>query len=369
MSYIGAPFKYDVCVSYSHGDPKGAGASKFKSYSQALIRELATELKAHPTFGAELSLFFDDSQDSGSGLDRMAGLTSQLRGAMGESAIFTVLMSDHYLRSGWCKDEREFWQSNTASSGLAYNERIALARIWDTTASWPAMLVDERGHPLVGVYFYERARLPDYQWPYDWPEPGPQSRDPFRKELLSLVGSIWQQITRLKARMDAHRKAQADVARLIEDTGQVLYLHGRADHADKWTEASEALSKNGFTVFPSEPDVVESDPVRAQKIRERRVETLSGCDALLLVASKDGPAVEADLVVVGRHDRDSARALGKRPLPCALLDTEGGLIATSRRTEAAKRLRVDWLDCTQPPWTAKVQDWLTRKGTEAQSSI
>src|SRR5215467_13447908 len=188
MSYIGDPFRYDVCVSYSHGDPRGKGDSRFKTYSQGLIRELVTELKAHPSFGADLAVFFDDSEEHDCGLDPNAGLTPQLRDAMGDAAIFTVLMSDHYLRSKWCGDERDFWLQKTQAAGLGANDRIALARIWNTKESWPGMLVDERGNPFVGTYFYDRSRLPDYEWPYDWPQPGPQSRDPFRKEMLTLVG-------------------------------------------------------------------------------------------------------------------------------------------------------------------------------------
>jgi hypothetical protein len=365
MSYIGDPFRYDVCISYAHGDPKGKGDTRFKCYSQAFIRELIAELKEEQDFGAKIEVFFDDSEDHDAGLDVNVGLTPQIRDAMSQSAVFTVLMSDHYLRSNWCKDERGYWLGHKTPAPFAHGERLALARIWETSLDWPAELRDERGHPIVGTCFYDRARLPDYKWPYDWPEPSRTSRDPFRRELLSMVGAIWKQVATLKQRVEAHRKAREDAAKLQEDTGQAIYLHARDTSSKEWEAAGDALTQAGFTVFPAAPEPIHRDPVKAQEQHDTRVGIMSGCDALLLVGSQNGAAVDEDLIVVGRNDRDSARALGRRPLPSALLDTSAGEVAIPRRTQIAKMLRVDWLDCRQPPWTEKVQDWLTRKGVEA----
>jgi hypothetical protein len=365
MSYIGAPFRYDVCISYSHGDPQGKGDTRFKGYSQAFIRELVAELKEEQDFGAKLEIFFDDSEDHDCGLNVNSGLTPQLRDAMSQSAVFTVLMSDHYLRSNWCRDERGFWLACKTAAPFGSSERLALARIWDTTLDWPAELKDERGNQIVGTFFYDRARLPDYKWPYEYPEPMRTSRDPFRREMLSMVGAMWKQITNLKKRVDAHAQARLEAAKLQQDTGQAIYLHARDTSAKVWEAAGEALTQAGFAVFPSAPEPIHRDPVKAQEQHDTRVGIMSGCDALLLVGSQNGAAVDEDLIVVGRNDRDSARALGRRPLPAALLDTSQGEVAIPRRTQIAKMLRVDWLDCRQPPWTAKVQDWLTQKGVEA----
>jgi hypothetical protein len=365
MSYIGDPFRYDVCISYSHGDPKGKGDTRFKGYSQGFIRELVAELKEEQDFGAKLEIFFDDSEDHDCGLDVNGGLTPQLRDAMSQSAVFTILMSDHYIRSAWCRDEREYWLGHKPAAAFAAGERMALARIWDTTLDWPAELKDERGHKIVGTTFYDLARLPDYKWPYEWPEPARTSRDPFRREMLSMVGAIWKQISNLKKRVDASAKAREEAARLQRDTGQAIYLHARDTFGKEWEAAGDSLTQAGFTVFPAAPEPVQRDPMKAKEQHDTRVGIMSGCDALLLVGSQNGRAVDEDLIVVGRNDRDSARALGRRPLPSALLDLSNGEIAIPRRTQIARMLCVDWLDCQQLPWTRKVQDWLTRKGVEA----
>ena len=97
-------------------------------------------------------------------------------------------------------------------------------------------------------------------------------------------------------------------------------------------------------MVPSEPDPVERDPTRAREIAERRVETMSGCDALPLLGADDGRALDADLAQIGRQERQLARARSGRLLPCAVLYTAGPVIATPRRKAAARALNIDWID-------------------------
>jgi hypothetical protein len=43
MAYLSPHFDYDVFVSYSHGDPRGAGESPLKTWSHALIEALIAD--------------------------------------------------------------------------------------------------------------------------------------------------------------------------------------------------------------------------------------------------------------------------------------------------------------------------------------
>jgi hypothetical protein len=369
VSYIGRPFAHDLFITYSHGSIDSGDEAPLKRWSEGFIRELELELRAHPKFGRELSLFFDDHHRPGHGLDPNAGLTEQLRADIGGAALLQVLMSDHYLKSKWCTDERDWWQQRQAELGLVPDERISIARIWPTSEPWPALFADERGIPFVGFCFYDPARAEVRPQPYEWPAPDRTSKGPFRDQLLELVGWLWQKVELLKKRMEERVKAEQDVAKLAQDTGQVLYLHGRVEHQNAWRMANAALRERGFAVLPGAPEAVTADPVQAQHIRQRRVQTLADCDALLLLATDDGAAVDADLVVVGRRDRQSARAFNNRSLPCGLLDTAGSSIATPERRQAARALQVDWLDGTREPWAAEVQSWLTEKSAAAARSI
>lgn len=103
----------------------------------------------------------------------------------------------------------------------------------------------------------------------------------------------------------------------------------------------------------------------AREVAELRVETLTGCDALLLLGTEDGRALDADLVVVGRQDRHSARARCERLLPCAVIDTVGHEIATPERRAAAQGLGIHWIDATKDIWTAQLRRWLVETSVVA----
>lgn len=365
MSYVGEPFTHDLFISYSHGDD-GAGAAYLQPWSAAFATELERELRADRKFRAALNVFLDRDHRPGQGVDPMAPLTEQLRREIGASALLVVLMSPDYLASAWCADERDDWFARQAELGLPTDERVAAVHIWPTEEPWPAALTDSRGHPLVGFRFYQPDAIPPR--PLGWTEmPGPFGTE-FKRALLDIVGRLYPKLDAMKARADELQRAQDEAARLAQPGGQLLYLHGRADHADAWEQAGIALTDSGFAVVPGEPDRVENDPARLQEMRERRVETLSGCDALLLLGTEDGRALDADLVVVGKHDRNSARALSQRLLPCGLLDTVGAAIGTAVRKATARIVQADWIDGTEPPWTPRVQRWLADKGVHAVRS-
>ena len=366
MSYIGGSFTHDLFVSYSHGTMAGGGLSPLKRWSDGFIRELVRELRTNPKYATALQIFYDDKEQSTQGLDPNAGLTEQLREAIGGSALLHVLISDQYLSSAWCRDEREWWHQRQAELGLDPQGRIAVAHVLPAAGDWPAMLADERGTPFVGHSFYDRKRDPASVRPYEWPVPTEDSRDPFREVLLDLVGWLTQRIEFLKKRGDERRAAQAEAAKLAEDSGQALYLHGREEHVETWQAARTALESQGFAVFPvDEPDKVFTDPAEAKRHQALRLELIGKCDALLLVGTGDAAAVDADLVVVGRGDRQLARARFNRYVPCGLVDTAGAPVATDARRRTAKALQVDWIDGTRPPWPNDVKAWLTQKSVQA----
>lgn len=360
MAYVGDPFAYDVFLSYSHGDPDGSGDSRLKQWSQGFASELENEFRAHPKFGAGVRVFLDHHHRPSQSIDPMVPLTEQLRADIGGSALLTLLMSPHYLRSKWCASEREWWVERQKEIGLPADGRIAVARIWPTATedAWPPELIDSRGEPLVGFCFYDKSQADLLPQPFEWPEPTKSSKDPFRRELLTLVGWLGIKLDEVKKRLDEQQRSREELAKLSAAGGQVIYLHGRPDQAKAWDRAGDALRNSGLVVMPSEPDPIVNDAKKLQAIRQQRVETMSACDALLLMACDDGRNVDADLVVVGRQDRNSARAISNRLLPCALLDRVGPSIATPRRTDAARGLNVQWIDATQDPWTPQVQRWL-----------
>lgn len=364
MSYVGGSFEYDLFVSYSHGDFDGDGQSLLKQWSQAFAKQLEEELKLSTELCHGLSIFLDEHQRPSRGVDPLLPLTTQLKDAIASSAMMAVLVSPHYLRSSWCRDERDWWQGSQVQRGVPLNGRIALAWIWPLCgqAELPALFVDERQQPHVGFLFYDKTKPTPKCRPYEWPAPSGTCGGPFREALLDLVGAISNRLTELKSTVVARQRAAEDAQKLASGA-RTVYLHGREDQAKAWEEANDALSHSGFAVAPGDPEPVEHDPLKLQNLRKARVEAINECDALLLLGSGDGRALDADLVGVGRNDRNSAKAISNRLLPCALIDTVGAPIATPQRRRFAGQLRVDWIDGTNSSWVPSIEQWLVAKGT------
>lgn len=362
MAYVGLPFVHDIFVSYSHGDD-GSGQGHLQPWSAAFTKELERELRTDRRFRQDLRVFLDADSRPSQGIDPMAPLTEGLREAIGGAATLLVLMSPDYLASKWCTDERDWWCARQDELKVPRDGRIAVVRVWPTEDSWPKVLQDSRGNDLVGFPFYSTGVVAR---PLGWTDlPGAFGSE-FKKALLDIVGRLYHTLEQIRERAAELARAESDAARLAQPNGrQSIYLHGRAEQAAVWERVGTELAGNGYSVLPGNPDPVESDPKKLQSIREQRVEMMSECDALILLGTDDGRALDADLVVVGKHDRQSARARANRLLPCALLDTAGAPVATPVRKATARNLQADWLDATQPPWTPLVQQWLLASSVRA----
>jgi hypothetical protein len=357
MSVLGKPFEHDLFVSYSHGAFKGEHDSDLKLWSQKFAKDMRAELARAIEF-ENVSVFLDDSDRDDEGLDRVAGLTEQLRRRVQNSALLTVIMSSHYLRSNWCRDERDWWCEKHHPDTLGTRGRIFVCRVWPTEeADWPVELCDERRIPLPGYHCYDRNKHPDTARPFAW-RGYARDRDDYIDLLVELSGDVMQRLRAIRAALEQRRKGDEAAARLAAESGQVIYLHAREAHAEAWQRAGDALVDRGFVVLPAEPDPISRDPLVLREIAERRVEILSGCDGLLLLGTKDGRALDADLVVVGRQDRQSARARTDRLLPCGVLDTAGLATATPRRKTLARSLGIHWIDTTDAIWPTEVKSWL-----------
>lgn len=366
MAYVGHPFTHDLFVSYSHGRDNGKGKGVLQPWSAVFVEALEIELKLENQLCEDLKIFIDKDERPGHGVDPMSPLTDQLRERINGSALLVILMSDQYLNSAWCTDERDWWCQHQKKLGFAMNERIAVVKIWPTTGVWPPPLSDSRGERLVGFEFH--APLNGSVRPLGWTDEPISSNPAFRMAQVGLAAKLIPKLNALKVRLEERLRAQAEINRLREVGGQIIYLHGRADQAQAWEKASAALEDKGFHVLPDAPDEVEDSPQKIQKTREQRVEILSDCDALLLLGTANEVALDADLVVIGKHDRQSARSRSNRLLPCGLLNTVGTAIVTPVRQASARHVQADWIDGTQENWTSQIRQWLVDKSPQIGAS-
>ncbi len=363
MSYVGAPFEHDLFVSYSHGsDAQGRGL--LQPWSAAFVREFDRELRSDRRFRDTLRVFLDADHRPGRGVDPLDPLTPQLAREVGASALLLVLMSPDYLASPWCRREREAWLQQQQVFGLPADGRIAVLRIWPTSEAWPPALCDAQGVPLVGFAFHDDSA--GVARPLGWADDHQAFGRDFKRALLGVVGQLGARLDELKERAALLQRAASDVARLQGEGQKSLYLHGRSEQRQAWEQAAITLADRGYAVLPGEPDPPAHSPQQVLELRQQRVEAMAGCDALLLLGTPDGRTLDADLLAVARHDRQSARARSQRLLPCGVLDTVGPAIATPVRRATARNLQADWLDGTREPWTPAVQQWLADKGAEAE---
>ncbi|GAB3646924.1 TIR domain-containing protein [Ramlibacter alkalitolerans] len=369
MSYVGEPFRHDIFVSYSHGTAAD-GVVFLAEWSENFVRALEAELRFESELRDALRIFLDRDQRPDRGVDPMAELPEQLKAEVEASALLMVLMSPDYLKSSWCQREREWWSANQHEPNLATSlkvpvgfkpqERVAVIRMRDPQAPWPPPLADADGTPLVGFPFEED--LGGIKRPLGWRLKDEEFAKAVLRALMPVVSHVKGRLDKMRERLLAWQAEQAQLAKLQAEGGQTLYLHGRSEQAPAWERAAMRLNDFGFLVVPAQPDPVLQDPVKEQQVREQRVRDLADCDALLLLATDDGRALDSDLAVVGKHDRHSARSRFNKLLPLGVVDTAGPVIATPVRRNNARILQANWVDARQDDWPAQLPPWLAQQG-------
>ena len=107
-------------VSYSHGAFKGQHDSDLKRWSQKFAKDLRAEFAGSTEF-QNISVFLDQSDRS--------------------DELLTILMTPHYLRSAWCRREREWWCAKHHPDKLGAGTRIFMCRVRPTgNEPWPPEL-------------------------------------------------------------------------------------------------------------------------------------------------------------------------------------------------------------------------------------
>lgn len=366
MSFVGEPFRHDIFISYSHGDPKGTGDSNLRQWSQKFWEELKRDLASYEDLG-DLDIFFDASARSGDGVDPFDPLDKHLQEKAAASAMLLTLVSPYYMLSKYCGLERQWWAEGQTAHGFEARGRIAPALVWGIPqsgkADWPTAL-KEIGLEQTGVRFFDAARAKINPKPFGWPGIGERIADPkFHEALQTLVTHLRVHLLDFQARVRERNIAPA--ALLSGGEKPAIYLHGRSDNARKWDEACESLLSEGYPVFPEKPEPVETDPAKRREIREQRVNTMAACDALLMLAPEDPSIFSEELMILGKADRGLAidraeREFGQagKQLPGAVVDAVTDPDRARRRAIQARNTRLGWISLADPLWVGNASAWL-----------
>ena len=353
MGYLSPDFTHDVFISYSHGADRGY--PELRRWSQEFAAKLRGELTLDPKF-RDVAVFIDANRDVEHGLDPALPLTQEVRKGVQSSALLTILMSPQYVGSAWCRDERGWWIEASKQSGEFWS-RTFIARIWpldNDAVDWPTELRDERGIPPLGYLYHSH---PGGVRPFNWNGTTHENNE-YTKALLNFVTALSRRLLDMKAKLDERKRMQEEALRLGADEGQVLYLYAREAHRGPWREVYDVLNNVGFIVTPAQPEPVTDTPDKMRQASQQRLTHLVECDALLLLGTDDGIALDGDMLSVGRQTRNVGRARSGKLLPCAVLDRSGGSAGTDQRVSAARKLNIHWIDGSAADWPQRVRIWL-----------
>jgi TIR domain len=266
MGYL-SEFEHDIFVSYAHSD-------LLNDWSRRLIDELRTlvagglKLRGAPQVGVWWDYDLRGNQP----------LTRQLREKVKGAGVLLVLMSDWYLDSAWCKDERNWFVNAVRQRGA---DRVFVVRVCATDyGRWPKSFKDERGHPLVG-YDFARDADDDLSLPKGHPRPEDSSDSKeYYAALEKLARDIVGQLKALeRAKFPVPDKPQPNAG--LKEQGESVFLAAVPEELDDLREELAGLLRDsGCVVVP------EANPLDFDEVHERAPEWVSNCDKFVQVLGK-----------------------------------------------------------------------------------
>ena len=360
-SFLGDPFEHDVFVSYAHGE-----TGHYGHWSQRLVEELVKDIRgSDPDKFGNVDVFIDTQ------LDPMKGLTEQLRNKVTSSGLLVIIMTRHYLRSSWCKDELTWFESqikeNARQGGL-----ILVVHAQPTSHDrWPQILKDERGIGHLGVPFHPKPESQDdLVHPFGYPDPQ-LSDSVFFTNLLRLTTIITARLKDVRKNRALMTATQPKLIKPSDDGVFRVLLHPprfakarAAQMRDKfdaavaaWEEAKAALETVACDVWPKE---VNSEGVAVSdinRLRNERIDFLrtQGHAACMLRLEED-PLV--DKVEALASDRSALLDEGL-DIPLAVIDRAAATDVEDDLDE------VEFFRTAQPGWALRFRQWLDGIHTQA----
>ena len=343
MAYLEPHFDPDVFVSYSHGDPRGAGDSPLKMWTYALLRKLESQILSLDTEYDALHVWMDEQ------IDPTAGLTVEVRDKVTASGVLIIVMSKRYLASSWCRDELD-WFRKQIQDRAGEHGRVFVIRAQPTdTAAWPDFLRDERGYAMPGFSFYD----PESGVPWGWPDLRETPRD-FVKEMCRLQSVLTKRLRELRDRAEkrAQVEAAAKPAMAAPSGARRIYLHAPADCELARADIGRVLTQDGIVPLMARASAG-GGLAGWQRDSGARIEAAKRCEALALLRPNDGDRFVGDLLDIGVDERARIANARGTPLPCAVLDKTGASLPID-----VTSFGIEHFDVSRENWRGEFRQWL-----------
>lgn len=307
MSYVGAPFKHDVFISYARAE-KDTGSDLLVKWSHHVASRIISFLNTRFNPGqpdeARIDVFIDEH-----GLQSGDKLPDALKVAVENSAFLLVLMSPSYIKSRWCKEELAYHFAESKKHGrIGHCVVVRAQHLADD--SWPEPLRDDRGGPVL----YRDLVDPETQLAI--------GLDDF--ETPALKAGTRQVFIELKQRIEDFRKFLE--ARKIYDAPvqappvrPVIYLHARPEAMTAWQNARQTLKTKAVVSPDSLPN--SADDVYIPGRRKDQLMEYSRCHGLAVLRTSDSD-VRLDVKTI-YLDRQLLFQDYQKNIPWAIVDEVG----------------------------------------------
>ena len=348
MAYLKPHFDPDVFVSYSHGDPQGR-AAPLRDWTRSLIDRLSEGLHALEPEFASLDIWMDPQKDP------TALLTDELRDKATRCAVLMIVISKRYLKSSWCTDELNWFQSQVEARPVG-SGRVFVLRAQKTDESlWPKFLLDSRGHAIPGFTFHD----PEIGEPlgFQLEKPG----DEFFKELARVRNWLTKRLHEIRDRAEKNAEQQAKAQAWTPapaGSKRRVYVHAPPD-AEALRVESDAALGNVDGIEPLAPTVSAGKSLAdwQAEAKKLRAATAQRCQAMTLVRVPDVGRFIGDVLDIGVDERERiVAARGGAPMPCAVFDKTGEAPPFD-----LARFQIDRFDLNAPNWSGQFGAWLDGK--------
>jgi len=159
MAFLAPHFEHDLFVSYAHG----AGGT-YKRWTRQLVDDLKDAI-LDETLVDQFKIAIDRD------LDVTGSLEDQLRNKVKSSGLLLVIMSKPYLKSRWCKEERDWFLSEVRECQDGGGTVIVVRAHPTPEDDWPDCFKDDGGHVVLGVTFHRDDKPGDnVRFPYGFVE-------------------------------------------------------------------------------------------------------------------------------------------------------------------------------------------------------
>ena len=343
MAYLEPHHDPDVFVSYSHGDPRGAGNSPLKTWTHALLRKLESQILSLDTEYDALHVWMDEQ------IDPTANLTAELRDKVSASGVLIMVMSKRYLASSWCRDELESFVKQIRDRAGEHGRVFVIRAPADGYGRLAGLLREARGNAMPGFSFYD----PENGVPWGWPDLRETPRD-FIKEMCRLQSVLTKRLRELRDR--AERRAQVEAAAkpaMAPPSGaRRIYLHAPSDCEPARDDISRVLAQDGIVPLTAQP-CAGGGLGGWQRDSGARMEAAKRCEALALLRPDDGDRFVGDLLDIGVDKRARIADARGAPLPCAVLDKTGASLPID-----VASFGIEHFDVSRGNWRGEFRQWL-----------